>query len=646
MEFYAFIHFNINTFSNMEWGLGDEKPEIFNPSELDARQWAKVAKESGMKGIIITAKHHDGFCLWPTATTEHSVKNSPWKNGEGDVLRELADACKEYGLKFGVYLSPWDRNNAHYGTPEYIDIFRSQLRELLTNYGDIFEVWFDGANGGSGYYGGANEDRRVDKKTYYDWENTYKIIRELQPNAVIFSDAGPDIRWVGNEEGHAYPTTWSNLMRDEVYGGMPEYAPEYSSGQENGTHWVPAEVDVSIRPGWYYHPYEDHKVKTLPQLLDIYYESIGRNGSLLLNFPVDQRGLIHEKDAEQVLKLAAKIKEDFAENLINNLASIESSSDRGHGYTADLIADEKPETYWTMGDEEISGSITMTFDEPTAFNRFLVQEYIPLGQRVKAFTLEVKTDQGWEEIANETTIGYKRILRLPEITTSALRFTVTDAKSVPLISEMGIYNAPNVVVAPIVKRNPQGMVSLEVPDQGVDIYYTTDGTEPSKSSTSYSGPFAVTEPHTINALAIDQKSGKTSEISRLDLDMAKGDWKVLSEGEKPEQLIDENYGTFYSSKDNMAIIDLGKQAAVKGFTYMPMQNRYLNGVIQNYEFAVSQDGKNWKTVSKGEFGNIANSPIEQKISFASSPARYIRLKATKTLDGNSATFAEIGIITK
>ena len=325
LEFYAFIHFNMNTFTNMEWGTGGESSSQFNPTELDCRQWVKTFKNAGMKGVIITAKHHDGFCLWPSKYTEHSVKNSQWRNGEGDLIRELADACKEFGLKLGIYYSPWDRNHAHYGKPEYITYMRNQLKELLTNYGDIFEVWFDGANGGTGYYGGANETRKVDKRGYYDWEATFSLVRELQPNAVIFGDAGLDVRWVGNEKGYAYPTTWSNLMRDSVYAGMPEYAEKYSSGQMNGTHWVPAEVDVSIRPGWYYHPEQDDKVKSLKKLMDIYYESVGRNGSLLLNFPVDKRGLIHENDIRQLQAMAKQIKVDFAHNLAQESKASTSS---------------------------------------------------------------------------------------------------------------------------------------------------------------------------------------------------------------------------------------------------------------------------------------------------------------------------------
>jgi alpha-L-fucosidase len=444
MEFYAFVHFNMNTFTDKEWGFGDENPQLFNPTELDCGQWASVCKEAGMKGIILTAKHHDGFCLWPSAYTEHSVKNSPWKNGEGDVVRELADACKKYGLKMGVYLSPWDRNHADYGKPEYITYYRNQLRELLTNYGDIFEVWFDGANGGTGYYGGANEERRIDRKTYYDWENTMNIVRELQPMACMFSDAGPDVRWCGNEQGWVHKTNWSLLKRDDFAQGVVSDRKLLRRGQEDGTHWLPAEVDVSIRPGWYYHPSEDNKVKSLTELLDIYYSSIGRNASLLLNFPVDNRGLIHENDVKQVLKLAKAIKADFANDLAIR-EKISASNTRGGSkrYEAENVNDENIETYWATDDNIIQASLEISFDKPTKINRFLVQEYIKLGQRVKKFTLDAYKDNEWHNIASETTIGRKRILRFPDITTDKLKFTVVDAKACPVISNMEVYCAPS-----------------------------------------------------------------------------------------------------------------------------------------------------------------------------------------------------------
>ncbi|MDO5106379.1 alpha-L-fucosidase, partial [Capnocytophaga sp.] len=295
LEYYAFIHFNMNTFTDMEWGFGSEKPELFNPTELNVNQWARVVKEAGMKGIIITAKHHDGFCLWPSAYTEHSVKNAPWKAGKGDLLKELSQACRQEGLKLGVYLSPWDRHHPDYGKPEYVTYFHNQLRELLTNYGELFEVWFDGANGGSGYYGGANETRTIDAKTYYQWDKVTDIVRELQPNAVIFGDGGPDVRWIGNEHGFGAETNWASFDNSNTWAGHSDLQ-HLQNGDENGDQWIPAEADVSIRPGWYYHKREDHQVRPLDAMVTIYYNSVGRNASLLLNLPVDTRGLVHEND--------------------------------------------------------------------------------------------------------------------------------------------------------------------------------------------------------------------------------------------------------------------------------------------------------------------------------------------------------------
>ncbi len=438
MEYYAFVHFNMNTFTDMEWGLGGESPSLFNPTELDTRQWARVAKEAGMKGIILTAKHHDGFSLWPSAYTEHSVKNSPWKNGKGDVIKELA-ACKEYGLKMGLYLSPWDRNHADYGKPEYITYYRNQMRELLTNYGEVFEFWVDGANGGDGYYGGANETRNVDRKTYYDWDNTFALAKELQPDIVVFSDGGPDVRWVGNENGFADATNWAPLRRNEFAPGIGPYQ-QLTSGHEDGTHWVPAECDVSIRPGWYYHENQDDKVKSLSELLDIYYKSVGRNGNLLLNLPVDRRGLVHENDVKALMELRKTLDETFAVNLTKGAKAV-ASNIRGNDYLSSNILDEYNDTYWATADEVIESELVINFNKETSFNRLVLQEYIPLGQRIKAFKVEVMDGDGYKEIANETTIGYKRILRLPQVTTSQLKITFTDAKGSPTISNVEVYLA-------------------------------------------------------------------------------------------------------------------------------------------------------------------------------------------------------------
>ncbi len=654
LQYYAFVHFNMNTFTNMEWGTGGESPQQFNPTELDTRQWARVAKEAGMKGIIITAKHHDGFCLWPTKTTEHSVKNSPWKDGKGDLIKDLSDACAEYGLKFGIYLSPWDRHDKDYGNPEYVKKFHEQLRELLTNYGEVFEVWFDGANGGSGYYGGANETRKIDNKTYYEWDKAEAIVRELQPNAVIFSDGGPDIRWVGTEKGWANETNWSIMRRDEIYPGWPRYV-ELRSGHEDGTHWLPAEVNTSIRPGWYYHPREDHQVKTLPRLIRTFYESIGRNGNFLLNLPVDTRGLVHEEDVKQLMALKEQLDKDFANELAQGktvIATDERGDDAGFG--AQNVNDGNAETYWATNDSISRAMITIDLGEPTEVNRIVIQEYIPLGQRVKRFILDAEVDGEWVEIDGQTTVGYKRILRFDTVKATKIRVNFLDAKGPLAISNIELYRAPNLLIEPVAKRNREGTVYLSVPDKNVDIHYTIDGSDPTMESDKYEAPLLIREPTTVKAVSVDPDNGQQTRPAEYYFDIPKKNWKVLwtSSGnlEDTAKMVDEDPNTFWATDEGVnapqeVIIDLGKVYDLKGFTYWPIQERYPFGIITNYEFFVSTNNKNWKSVSKGEFGNVVNNRIEQTVHFEAVKGRYIRLKGTKT-DGDDfrASFAEVGVI--
>jgi len=440
MEYYMFVHFTVNTFTDKEWGYGDEQPSVFNPSELDCRQWAKVARDAGMKGIIITAKHHDGFCLWPSAYTEHSVKNSSWKEENGDVLKELRKACDEYGLKMGVYLSPWDRNSAVYGTPEYLVYYRNQLRELLINYGDIFEVWFDGANGGDGYYGGARETRRIDNKTYYDWPGTHKIVRELQTGAVMFSDAGPDVRWVGNERGMGSLTNWCLLNKDEMYPGG-NYAKILGAGHEDGNYWVPAEVDVSIRRGWFYHAAQDSIVRSPENLMELYYSSVGRNSNLLLNVPPDRRGLLHENDVKSLIAFKELRDKEFSVELARGKKAT-SSDDRGKEYRASNVNDWNPITYWSTPDDITSASLTIDFGEDTEVNRIVLQEYIRLGQRVQEFEVEALVEGEWKRVIEGTTIGYKVIRKFPVVTTLQVKVTILRSKTCPVISNIELYRAP------------------------------------------------------------------------------------------------------------------------------------------------------------------------------------------------------------
>ena len=645
LQYYGFVHFNMNTFSDREWGFGDEQPSQFAPTALDARQWARVAKEAGMKGLIITAKHHDGFVLWPSAYTAHSVKNSPWRDGKGDLIREFVDACREYGLKVGIYYSPWDRNHPDYGKPEYITYMRNQLTELLTNYGELFEVWFDGANGGSGWYGGANEERIVDKLTYYDWPSMHALVRELQPGAMLFSDAGPDVRWVGNEHGFAYPTTWSNLMRDSVYAGMPEYSDKWAMGQENGTHWVPAEADVSIRPGWYYHAYEDHKVKTLPELLEIYYQSIGQNSSLLINFPVDTRGLIPDSDVQAILELSAKVKEDFAVNLAIG-AKVSASSSRGAGYAENLLLDGNYDNYWAAAAGQTSASVELDFGLPRFFNRILIQEYVNLGQRVSAFVVEKEVEGKWMPLAQGTTIGYTRILRVPDSEAQKIRINFLEGKGEPLIGELGVYAAPALVFPPKITRSTAGLVSIAAADPGLAIYYSLDGSTPQVGKNRYDKPFLMVQATTVQAIVVDAKTGKSSTISRREFDLVKGNWKVLSIDSKSKAAIDELPHTYWTSPSNALELDLGEKVVLKGLRYLPMQARYPSGFIADYVLEGSLDGSNWVLLAKGEFANIQNNPIEQLIRFAPQELRYVRLQALRTVDGNAATFGEVGTISR
>lgn len=446
MEYYMFVHFTVNTFTDKEWGFGDESESVFNPTELDCRQWAKVAKEAGMKGIIITAKHHDGFCLWPSKYTDHSVKSSVWKDGKGDVLKELRAACDEFGLKFGVYLSPWDINNASYSTPEYLTYYRNQLRELLTGYGDIFEVWFDGANGGDGYYGGAKETRRIDNKTYYDWTNTHTIVRELQPSAVMFSDAGPDVRWVGNESGMGSLTNWCLLNKDEMYPGG-DFAKILGEGHENGNYWVPAEVDVSIRRGWFYHKTQDSLVRSAENLLELYYSSVGRNSNLLLNVPPDRRGLLHENDVKSLLAFRELLNKEFETDLAKD-KTVTSSSDRGKGYNASGINDGKPDTYWATKDEVTTGELIIDLGAETEVNRIMVQEYIKLGQRVQEFKVSAYVTDNWQPVLDGTTIGHKIIRRFPVIKTSKIKIIISKSKACPVISNVELFRSPDTPPTP------------------------------------------------------------------------------------------------------------------------------------------------------------------------------------------------------
>ncbi len=426
MEFYLFTHFGPNTFTDLEWGKGTEKEEVFNPTSLDCRQWCRVAKAAGAKGIIITAKHHDGFCLWPSKYSSHTVRESKWKNGKGDVLKELSAACKEYGLKFGVYISPWDRNHPDYGTAKYNDVFVHMMTELFTNYGPIWELWWDGANGE-----GPNG-----KKQVYDWDRFKKTVKKLSPSTVIFSDIGPHIRWAGNENGIAGETNWNTL--DTIGFSAGEGAPKTDTlnmGNFNGKTWIPAECDVSIRPGWFYHKEEDAKVKTPEQLFNLYLKSVGRGATLLLNVPPDRRGLIHENDSVALVNFKNLRTKNFKTNLsLNAVATVVSGSAiKSKG----LVNDNNPNTFAEIKslDKE---RIQVHFKKPRMINCVVLKEFIKDGQSVQKFSVEVSS-KGKQESFLQNTIGHKRIITFPAREADDIFINFAESKRNIKIAEVETY---------------------------------------------------------------------------------------------------------------------------------------------------------------------------------------------------------------
>lgn len=583
METYAFIHFGLNTFNDREWGYGDTDPKTFNPTNLDCEQWAQTLVKAGMKGVILTAKHHDGFCLWPFEGTDYSVKNSPWKNGQGNVVKELSEACKKYGLKFAVYLSPWDRRQANYGTPEYLPYFYAQLHDLLTNYGPVFEVWFDGANGGDGWYGGAKDIRTIDRKNYYNYPRIYEMLDSIQPQAIIFSDGGPGCRWVGNEKGFAGATNWSFLRKGEVHPGYDK-SYELQYGHPDGNQWVPAECDVSIRPGWFYHPEEDDRVKSPDQLVDLYYRSVGHNATLLLNFPVDRRGLIHPIDSANAVRFHEMIQQQLKTNLVAGMTP-KVSNERGGDFVASALTDDNFDTYWATEDGVTTADIEFSFDTPTRMNRMMLQEYIPLGQRVKAFVVEYLDKDTWLPVKlNEetTTIGYKRLLRFETVETKGIRIRITDARGPLCLSNVGVYDAGNVSDSFVEKVEDIESVPYLLPD--------------------------------IKAEEAAKASDKQSQTT------------CFVEGDR-------------------LLIDLQEERMVSSLYFLPDQGEPNKGLIANYEIraGVSKDAVN-QLVKSGEFSNIQNNPVMQSVFFTPVKARYIELKATRMIHaGEPMGFAELGV---
>lgn len=555
LELTGFIHFGINTFNEVEWGEKNTDITKFNPVNIDVKQWVKVFKDAGIKLIILTTKHHDGLCLWPTKFTDYNISNTPFQNGKGDIVRDLSKASHEAGIKFGVYLSPWDMHEKTYGTPEYNEHLMNQLTELLTNYGEISEVWFDGANGE-----GPNGREQT-----YDWHSYYELIRKLQPKAMI-AIMGPDARWVGTESGYGRQTEWSvlpgsNMDQEKISKGSQQKAldgafiPRDLMDEDLGSRekienassliWYPAEIDVSIRPRWFYHKDDDDLVKSPYKLVDIYYNSVGLNGVLLLNVPPDKEGLINDNDIKSLHGMRYILDETFKENLVKN-ADVRGSNER-EGNEARFILDDDLETYW-MTDEGISlASIVIQLNNEQTFNRAMLQENILEGQRIEKFHLEYLSadEKEWNTFANGTTIGYKRLLRFPEVTTNKIKIVIDECRTNPTIASFGLYKAP-----PEIKFEPDGgafadsiYFKLNSDTKNVNIFYTLDESIPDENSNKYNGAMSLNKTTSVIAIAISD-DGKRSLPFKTDFNKAKYGIKYNS-----------TYDTKYTGGGNYALVD-------------------------------------------------------------------------------------------
>jgi len=688
MGFIAFLHFGVNTFTERGWGNGDENPALFYPVDMDARHWARVLKAAGMKQLMLTAKHHDGFCLWPSRFTDHSVKSSYWKGGKGDVMRELADACREEGLKVGVYLSPADLNAIKRGvygktevkhrviptpvpgwTPksafrmegdwdEYNTYFMNQLFELLTEYGPIHEVWFDG----------ANPKDIGEKYAQGDW---FRLIRALAPEAVIMSgrdltdlgpsDPGPDVRWVGNEGGRTRPNEWNVLSVEPMVKFWPaDLGSRAVLTNAPGFRWYPAETDVPIGSEWFYKSKEEMTMSSLWRLLDMWYGAVGGNGVLLLNVPPNKEGLLGSYNVKRLEELGQVLRMTFATNLA---AGATAKADSGiPGHEAALTLDGRDDTCWRPADWRRTGSIEFALPGKRRFNVVELKEDIThFGQRVEKYQVEAREGGQWKLLAEAGVIGARRLHRLTEtVETDCVRVRFLQSRVCPTLAEFGLYLAPTIAVPPTIVRSLSGSVTIRALSSE-RIHYTTNGEKPTVKSALYQGPFDLPDGGLVQAMVeTDATSLRFGEpLAVMEFGPAKKDWKVLSVSsvavsifldksehpQKAEYAIDENPNTEWNSEWRLPqdlAVDMGKSHPVCGFTYLPL---VFGSWVRGYAFLTSEDGKTWTPASEGEFDNIQNSPTLQTVRFPARPARYFKFVARTSADGRTVVrLPEIGVL--
>lgn len=599
-DLYCMLNFSTITYFSKEWGYGNEDAAQFNPTQFDAGQIVRSAKAAGIKGMVINAKHHGGFCLWPSKFNDnYSVKNSPWRGGKGDMVKELADACRAEGLKVGIYLSPWDRNHKDYGRPEYLAYYENQLTELLTQYGPIFEIWLDGANGGGGYYGGAGGSRHVDQKTYYPINKWFELIRKHQPDAVIFSDCGPDTRWNGNEEGVSGNPCWASVHRPNWAEGKPV---QLNRGDRDGESCIPAEADFPLlAKAWFWNPYT--RTRAPAELVNLYFTSIGRNSTMDIGIAPDTRGLMSDKDAASLKGFGERMAAIFKTNLAPG-ASFSASQTRGgdSAFAARNALDGwKTGRYWATDDAVLTPELVMDFGKPTTFSVVSLREHIALGERVDEWALDAWQSGQWKTFARGSGIGMRRLWRGEPVTGAKIRLRIVTAAACPAIAEFAAYLEPAEIRKECGVKTP-----------------------------------------------IQMESG-----------IPKAGWKIVSatsQGAPAQNAIDGNPDTFWHTHaaagpqacPQEIVVDMGKNREITGLLYLPRQDGTTVGNIADYAFYVSADGATWgNPAAQGEFGNINATKEQQKVVLEKPVSgRFFKFVALRSANGVPVAAAEIGVTGK
>ena len=678
-DVYAFIHFGINTFTDREWGAGKEDPALFNPSDVDCRQWVSALKAAGCSMVMITVKHHDGFCLYPSRYTRHSVAASPWRMGKGDVLREVVTACREAGLKVGVYLSPADLHEIEakdgrygnksaavdsvipspvegrpfaaghrqfsYKVDDYNRYFLNQLYELLTEYGQIEEVWFDGANPKPG------------TSQTYDRAAWYGMIRELAPKAMIAID-GPDVRWIGNEHGHAREDEWSVVPQVKGDQMAKDLGSRSAILKADKLIWKPGECDVSIRPGWFYHAPQDTRVRSPQNLFELYLASMGRNATFLLNVPPDRRGLIADVDVRSLQGFGQMISNSFGKQAVSIWNDGKTNPANFAIQAPAELLDNADSSVWTPAGQDWS----FDFSARDTSALFMLEEDISQGQRIEKFTLS-KEDKGtWKTLVTGGTVGARRILKTPEIAAgSKLRLTIEASRAKPRLKELGLFAGANLLGDISIRRNAQGLVSFSGVSSTSEIRYTVDGSEPTAASPLYTGPFALDQGGLVRTL-VNSKGRADSTATQL-VGLPKNLWKIHSvSSDEPDSpasaAIDEDPKTIWHSAwrkskippPHELLIDLGAKVDSSGFTYLSRQDDARGRCCADYFMVYLSDdpAKFGPAVAEGRFDNIANNPIEQVIRFPKAASgRYLKVVFLSSADGKpEVTAAEIGLLGK